>query len=80
VPPPGPLLDSRVKRNRELQTIREMVGSKKSEWGATRIWHGRTLWETLPAMAQPFFLFSVLARMLSPFSPFLLAILEIHET
>jgi hypothetical protein len=53
-----------------------MVGSKNSEWGATRIWHGRTLPDTLPAMAQPFFLFSVFAGMVSPFSPFLLAILE----
>jgi hypothetical protein len=55
-----------------------MVGSKNSEWGATRIWHGRTPWETLPAMVQPFFLFSVFARMVPPFSPFLLAILETY--
>jgi hypothetical protein len=42
LPPAARLLDSRVKSNRELQTVREMVGSKNSEWGATRIWHGRT--------------------------------------
>jgi hypothetical protein len=36
-----------------------MVGSKNSEWGATRIWHGRAPRDTLPVMAQPFFLFSV---------------------
>jgi hypothetical protein len=29
-------------------------------------------------MAQPFFLFSVFARMVPPFSPFLLAILETY--
>jgi hypothetical protein len=72
----APLLQSRIKGDRELQTIREMVGSKNSEWGATHIWHGRTLPDTLPATAQPFFLFFVFAGMVSPFSPFLLAILE----
>jgi hypothetical protein len=35
--PAAPLLESRIKSSRELQTIREMVGSKNSEWGATRI-------------------------------------------
>jgi hypothetical protein len=55
-----------------------MVGSKYSEWGATRIWHGRTPRDTLPAMAQPFFLFSVFAGMVLPFSPFLLGILETY--
>jgi hypothetical protein len=77
-PPAAPLLQSRIKSSRELQTVREMVGSKNSEWGATRIWHGRTPWDTLPATAQPFFLFSVFAGMVSPFSPFLLAILETY--
>jgi hypothetical protein len=67
-----------MKRNRELQTVREMVGSKNSEWGATRIWHGRTPQEALPVTAQPFFLFSVFAGLVSPFSPFLLAILETY--
>jgi hypothetical protein len=56
-----------------------MVGSKNSEWGATRMWHGWTSRETLPAMTQPFFLFSVFAGMVLPFSPFLLAILETYE-
>jgi hypothetical protein len=78
-PPAAPLLDSRVKSNRELQTVREMVGSKNSEWGTTRIWHGRTPREILPATAQPFFLFSVFAGMVPPFSPFLLAILETYR-
>jgi hypothetical protein len=78
LPPVAPLLESRVKSNHELQTVREMVGSKKSEWGATRIWHGRTPLETLPAMAQPFFLFSIFAGMVPPFFPFLLAILETY--
>jgi hypothetical protein len=55
-----------------------MVGSKNSEWGATHIWHGRALWDTLPAMAQPFFLFSVFAGLVPPFSPFFLAILETY--
>jgi hypothetical protein len=32
-----PLLESRIKSNRELQTVREMVGSNNNEWGATRI-------------------------------------------
>jgi hypothetical protein len=73
-----PLLDYRVKSNRELQTIREMVGSKNSEWGSTRIWHGRTPRETLPMTVQPFFLFSVFTGMVPPFSPFLLAILETY--
>jgi hypothetical protein len=73
-----PLLSSRVKSDRELQTVREMVGGKNSKWGVTRIWHGRTPRDTLPAMAQPFFLFSVFARMVLPFSPFLLAILEMY--
>jgi hypothetical protein len=35
--PAVPLLDSRIKSSRELQTVREMVGSKNNEWGATRI-------------------------------------------
>jgi hypothetical protein len=35
--PAVPLLKSRIKSNHELQTVREMVGSKNSEWGATRI-------------------------------------------
>jgi hypothetical protein len=43
------LLNSRVKSDRELQTVHEMAGSKNSEWGATHIWHGRTPWDTLPA-------------------------------
>jgi hypothetical protein len=77
--PAAPLLESRIKSNRELQTIREMVRSKNSEWGATRIWHGRTPWEALPAMVQPFFLFSVFASLVPPFSPFLLAILETYR-
>jgi hypothetical protein len=71
-----PLLESCIKGDRELQTVREMVGSKNSEWGATRIWHGRTPLSTLPTMAQRFFLFSVFVGMVPPFSPFLLAILE----
>jgi hypothetical protein len=74
-PPATPLLSSRIKSNRELQTIREMLGSKNSEWGATCIWHARTPWDTLPVTAQPFFLFSIFAGMVSPFSSFLLAIL-----
>jgi hypothetical protein len=73
-----PLLSSRIKSDRELQTIREMVGGKNSEWGATRIWHGRTPQDTLPATAQPFSLFSVFAGMVPPFAPFLLAILEMY--
>jgi hypothetical protein len=71
-----PLLESRVKSNRKLQTVCEMVGSKNSEWGATRIWYGRTPRETLPATTQPFFLFSIFAGMVPPFFTFLLAILE----
>jgi hypothetical protein len=55
-----------------------MVGSKNSEWGATRIWHGRAPRDTLPATAQPFFLFSVFAGLVPPFSPFFLAILETY--
>jgi hypothetical protein len=73
-----PLLPSRIKGDWELQTVREMVGSKNSEWGATRIWHGRTPQHTLPGMVQPFFLFSVFAAMVPPFSPFLLVILETY--
>jgi hypothetical protein len=76
--PAAPLLESRIKSNRELQTVREMVGRKNSEWGATRIWHGRTPREALPATARPFFLFSVFAGLVPPFSPFLLAILETY--
>jgi hypothetical protein len=55
-----------------------MVGSKNNEWGATRIWHGRAPRDTLPLIAQPFFLFSVFAGLLPPFSPFFLAILETY--
>jgi hypothetical protein len=55
-----------------------MVGSKNSEWGATRIWHGRTPRDTLPKTAQPFFLFSVFASLVPLFSPFFLAILETY--
>jgi hypothetical protein len=55
-----------------------MVGSKNSEWGATRIWHGRASRGTLPATAQPFFLFSVFPGLVPPFSPFFLAILETY--
>jgi hypothetical protein len=53
-----------------------MVGSNNNKWGATRIWHGRAPRDTLPATAQPFFLFSVFAGLVPPFSPFFLAILE----
>jgi hypothetical protein len=56
-----------------------MVGSKNSEWGTTRIWHGRTPRDTLPMMAQPFFLFSLFAGQVPPFFPFLLAILETYR-
>jgi hypothetical protein len=76
--PAAPLLESRIKSNRELQTVREMVGSKNSEWGATRIWHGRMPREALPATAQPFFLFFIFAGLVPPFSPFLLVILETY--
>jgi hypothetical protein len=55
-----------------------MVGSKNSEWGATRIWHDRTLRDTLPATVHPFFLFSVFAGIVPSFSPFLLMILEMY--
>jgi hypothetical protein len=55
-----------------------MVGSKNNEWGATRIWHGRAPWVTLPTTAQPFFLFSIFTDLVSPFSPFFLAILETY--
>jgi hypothetical protein len=78
-PPVMPLLGSRIKSDHELQTVCEMVGGKNSEWGTTRIWHGRTPRDTLPAMAQPFFLFSIFAGMVPPFSPFLLAILETYR-
>jgi hypothetical protein len=74
-----PLLESRIKSNRELQTVREMVGSKNSEWGATLIWHGRTPRETPPVMVQPFFLFSIFAGLVPPFSPFLMVILETYR-
>jgi hypothetical protein len=73
-----PLLDSRIKSSRELQTVREMVGSRSNEWGATRIWHGRAPRDTLPPMVQPFFLFSVFVGLLPPFSPFFLEILETY--
>jgi hypothetical protein len=76
--PVAPLLESHIKSNREPQTIHEMVGSKNSEWGATRIWHGRMPREALPVTAQPFFLFSVFAGLVPPFSPFLLVILETY--
>jgi hypothetical protein len=49
--PVAPLLDSRIKSSRKLQTVREMVGSKNNEWGATRIWHGRASRNTLPVTA-----------------------------
>jgi hypothetical protein len=55
-----------------------MVGSKNSEWGATRIWHGHTPRDTLPATVQPFFLFSVFAGLVPPMSPFFLVILETY--
>jgi hypothetical protein len=32
----------------------------------------------MPATAQPFFLFSIFAKMVPPFSPFFLAILETY--
>jgi hypothetical protein len=67
--PAAPLLKSCIKSNRELQTVHEMVGSKNSEWGATRIWHGRTPRDALPVMAQPFFLFSIFVGLVPPFSP-----------
>jgi hypothetical protein len=35
--------------------------------------------DTLSAMAQPFFVFSIFAGMVPPFSPFLLVILETYE-
>jgi hypothetical protein len=73
-----PLLESRIKSSRELQTIQEMVGSSKNEWGATRIWQGRTPRDTLPMTVQPFFLFSAFAGLLPLFSPFFLAILETY--
>jgi hypothetical protein len=76
--PTAPLLESRIKSSRELQTIREMVGSKNNEWGTTCIWHGRAPRDTLPTMAQPFFLFSVFAGLVPPFSLFFLAILETY--
>jgi hypothetical protein len=75
-PAAKPLLQTRIKGDREIQTIHEMVGRKNSEWGATRIWHGWTLPDTLPATVQPFFLFFVFAGMVPTFSPFLMAILE----
>jgi hypothetical protein len=56
-----------------------MVGSNNNEWGATRIWHGRAPRDTLPATAQPFFLFSIFAGVVPPFSPFFLAILETYR-
>jgi hypothetical protein len=71
-------LESHIKSSRELQTVREMVGSKNSEWGATRIWHGRTPRDTLPMIVQPFFVFSVFVGLVPPFSPFFLAILETY--
>jgi hypothetical protein len=77
--PAAPLLESRIKSSHELQTVREMVGSKNNEWGATRIWNGRAPRDTLPATAQPFFLFSVFAGLVPPFSPFFLAILETYR-
>jgi hypothetical protein len=40
-----------MKSSRELQTVREMVGSNNNEWGATRIWHGHAPRDTLPVMA-----------------------------
>jgi hypothetical protein len=76
--PTAPLLESRIKSSRELQTVQEMVGSKNNEWGATRIWHGRAPWGTLPATAQPLFFFSVFAGLVPPFFPFFLAILETY--
>jgi hypothetical protein len=77
--PAAPLLKSHIKSSHELQTVREMVRSKNSEWGATRIWHGRTPRDTLPTTAQPFFLFFVFVGLVPPFSPFFLAILETYR-
>jgi hypothetical protein len=73
-PTPEALLQqSRVKSDRELQTVCRMVGGENNEWGATRILHGRRLQHSLPATARPFFLFSVFTGMVPPFSPFLMA-------
>jgi hypothetical protein len=77
--PAVPLLESHIKSNRELQTVCEMVESKNSEWGATRIWHSRTPRENLPATTQPFFLFSIFAGMVPPFFPFFLVILGTYR-
>jgi hypothetical protein len=76
--PAAPLLDSRIKSSHELQTIREMVGSKNSKWGATCIWHDHMPQDTLPVKAQPFFLFSVFTGLVPPFFPFFLVILETY--
>jgi hypothetical protein len=65
----APLLPSQIKGERDLQTVREIVGGANSEWGATRIWHGRTPQHALPAKVKPFFLFSAFAAMVPPFFP-----------
>jgi hypothetical protein len=55
-----------------------MVGEENIEWQSTHIWHGRTPRQDLLATALPFFLFSVFAEMVPPFSPILCVILETY--
>jgi hypothetical protein len=67
---------SRIRNEEGLEKVRRLVGSKSSEWGTTRMWSGAAPRSDITATVYPFFLDTIAAGLVPPFSPFFLAILE----
>ena len=76
--PPGlPALErSRICNEEGLEKVRHMAGDRTSEWGPTGLWPGSAGAADLTATAYPFFLHTIAAGLVAPFSPFFRAILE----
>jgi hypothetical protein len=56
--------------------VRRLVGSDFNEWGTTDVVVGAMANSDLYATHYPFFIHTLLAGLVPPFSPFLLAVLE----
>jgi hypothetical protein len=80
VPGVRPMLErSRICNEEGLQKIRHLVGSVANEWGATAVKSGSTMRADLSTTEYPFFLHSIIAGLVPPFSPFFRMILEHYQ-
>lgn len=73
------LLKSNVLNEEELDKVRPMVACDHNEWKATRIWPASRQTHDLEATSFPFFVHTIFAGLVPPFSDFFCAILAHYQ-